>query len=99
MDFNTWKDMVDRTRELENSLGLGVKRVEDNELETVILQRRAIRVKSDLAIGSKITEKDLEFLRPCPSDALPPYELKKIIGKVLAKNIKSGDHIRWTDFE
>ena len=99
MDFNTWKDMVDRTRELENSLGMEVKKVEDNELETVILQRRAIRVKNDLPIGSKVTEKDLEFLRPCPSDALPPYELKKILGKILMKNIKSGDYIRWEDFE
>lgn len=99
MDFKSWKDMVDRTRELEKSLGLEVKKVEDNELETVILQRRAIRVKNYLPIGSKVTEKDLEFLRPCPSDALPPYELKKILGKILVKNIKSGDYIRWEDFE
>jgi N-acetylneuraminate synthase len=38
MDSDTWRDMVDRTRELENSLGVDIKKVEDNEMETVILQ-------------------------------------------------------------
>ena len=99
MDFNSWRDMVDRTRELENSLGLEVKKVEENELETVILQRRSIRVKKDLIIGNIINEKDLEFLRPCPKDALPPYELEKIIGKKLLENIKSGDYIKWTSIK
>jgi sialic acid synthase SpsE len=95
MNFNSWQDMVDRTRELENSLGLEIKKVEDNELETVILQRRAIRIKKDLMVGDIVSEEDLEFLRPCPEDALPPYELKKVIGKKLKENIKSGDYIKW----
>jgi N-acetylneuraminate synthase len=99
MDFNTWKDMVDRTRELENSLGLEIKKVEDNELETVVLQRRSIRAKKDLMIGDRVNEKDLEFLRPCPDGALPPYELKKILDKVLVEDIKSGDHIKWTNLK
>jgi len=99
MDFNSWRDMVDRTRELENSLGLEIKKVEENELETVILQRRSIRVKKDLIIGNIINEKDLEFLRPCPKDALPPYELEKIIGKKLLENIKTGDYIKWTSIK
>jgi sialic acid synthase SpsE len=96
MNFNTWKDMVDRTRELEASLGLEIKKVEDNEAETVVLQRRAIRAKKDLVIGSIIREHDLEFLRPCPKDALPPYELDKILDKELVENIKSGNYIKWT---
>jgi N-acetylneuraminate synthase len=99
MDFNTWKDMVDRTRELENSLGLETKKVEDNELETVVLQRRSIRAKKDLMIGDRVNEKDLEFLRPCPDGALPPYELKKVLDKVLVENIKSGDYIKWTNLK
>ena len=31
MDPRTWREMVDHTRELENALGDGVKKVEDNE--------------------------------------------------------------------
>ncbi len=36
MDPAGWRDMVNRTRELEAALGGGVKRVADNELETVV---------------------------------------------------------------
>lgn len=99
MDFDSWKDMVDRTRELEKSLGTEIKKVEDNEEETVVLQRRAIRAKKDLSVGDVICEDDLEVLRPCPIDAIPPYELEKIIGKVLAENIRSGDCLKWTNIK
>lgn len=95
MNFKTWKEMVDRTRELELSLGAEIKRVEKNEQETVIVQRRAIRVKKDLEVGHVITENDLEFLRPCPVDAIPPYEYKKILGKKIALNLKAGEYIKW----
>ena len=97
MDHNTWKDMVDRTRELESALGSEVKRVEDNELETVVLQRRSIRAKSDMAAGSIISEQNVEFLRPCPEHALPPYEFNNILNKTLLTNIRAGDCIKWAD--
>jgi len=99
MDFNTWKDMVDRTRELENALGLETKKVEDNEKETVTLQRRAIRVKKKLTAGDLINEDDLEFLRPCPKDALPPHELERVLNKELVENIKAGDYIKWASIK
>ena len=87
--------MVDRTRELEKSLGSKIKKIEDNEIETVVLQRRAIRANKDLSTGDIIKESDLVFLRPCPSEALPPYELEKIIGKKIIEPIKSGDCLKW----
>jgi sialic acid synthase SpsE len=99
MDFDSWKSMVDRTRELENSLGIELKKVEDNEKETVVLQRRAIRVKKDLKAGDIVYEDDLDFLRPCPNDALPPYELEKIINKRLKIDVKSGGYLKWTNFK
>jgi sialic acid synthase SpsE len=99
MDFNTWKSMVDRTRELENSLGVEIKKVEDNEIETVVLQRRSIRIKKDMVAGDVIIEDDLEFLRPCPEGALPPYELEKILGKKLTEDIKSGDYIKCSNIK
>ena len=89
--------MVDRTRELEHSLGNELKKVEDNEKETVVLQRRSIRAKKDLLIGKVISDDDLEILRPCPEDAIPPYDLEKIIGKQIVEEVKSGDCLRWTN--
>lgn len=99
MDPKSWRDMVDRTRELENGLGVGIKRVEGNETETVILQRRAIRLGANLAAGSVLTLEHLTVLRPCPSDGLPPYEMERVIGKRIRRNIGVGEHLRWIDLE
>lgn len=90
---------MDRSRELENSLGAGCKKIEFNEKETVILQRRSIRVKTDLPQGFTLARNDLSVLRPCPDGALPPYEMTNVIGKQLRRPIKAGDHLRWNDIE
>ncbi len=97
MDPKSWRDMVERTRELENALGVGIKRVEDNEKETVVLQRRAIRTATSLKAGNILTRDQLTVLRPCPADGLPPYEMHKIVGKRIARNIGVGEHLRWID--
>lgn len=97
MNPKTWKEMVFKTRELEDALGYGVKKLEKNEYETVVLQRRAIRAASDLSIGTLISNKNTFPLRPCPKDGIPPYKIDEIEGKSLNKNIKKGDLIRISD--
>jgi len=99
MDPRSWREMVDRTRELENALGNGVKKVEENEEQTVILQRRAIRLASKLSAGAVLQRGDLEVLRPCPNDGLPPYLLNKVIGRTLRQDMQKGEHLKWIDLE
>ena len=99
MDFTSWKEMVDRVRELELALGTRVKKIEDNEKETVVLQRRSIRARYDLKNGSIITRDMLEFLRPCPENSLPPYFLKDILGKILTNNVDSGECLTWQNLK
>ena len=41
----TWKDMVIQTRILEKSMGDGRKKIEDNEKQSSIIQRRSIRAR------------------------------------------------------
>jgi N-acetylneuraminate synthase len=97
LDPRAWREMVDRTRELENALGDGVKKVEHNEAETVILQRRAIRARRDIAVGERIDRQDLTVLRPCPVGALPPYAIGQLVGTRATRFIKKGDHLRMQD--
>ncbi len=99
MNPKTWREMVDRSRELEYSLGTGVKIIEKNEQETVILQRRCIRVKDTLASGTIITEDNVEELRPAPRDAVFPYQKKDILGKKLNCVKVKGEQINSTDLE
>jgi len=89
--------MVEATRELEFALGDGEKGIEKNERETVIIQRRALRAAKDLCIGEIIDEKMFEALRPCPTEAISPMEVQKIIGKTLKVNIARGNIITWDD--
>ena len=77
MTFNTWKDMVLRSRELEVSLGDGLKKIEKNEIETSVVQRRSICVKENIDNGRILQKKDIQFLRPCPVDSIEPFEFKK----------------------
>ena len=97
MDPRTWREMVDRTRELQAALGTAIKDVEENEKETVVLQRRAIRMREDIKAGTELSHNLLEVLRPCPDDALPPYHLNEIIGRKVTRDVKAGEHLRWND--
>ena len=94
-----WREMVDRTRELEYALGTGVKQVEENERETVVLQRRAVCAGNNLAAETALTREHLTVLRPCPADGIPPYRLNKLIGKRLRRDVAAGEYLRWTDLE
>ena len=94
-----WKEMVDRSVELKMALGNEQKKVMQNENETRIVQRRAIRCNKELKIGKILKESDLDFLRPCPPDGLPPYKWDKIVGKKINKNIYKGDIIKISDLD
>lgn len=99
MNPKAWREMVERTRELGYALGEGVKKVEDNEKQTVILQRRSIRFTSDLPAGTKIQSEHLTVLRPCPVDGLPPYYIDEVVGKQIRHDVNIGEHIKWNDLE
>ena len=95
----TWKEMVERTRELELALGDGCKRIEGNEQETVIVQRRAVRAKYTLEAGTILADDMLEELRPAPRDAVFPHQKSEIIGRRLRQNKEQRDYLRFIDIE
>lgn len=99
MDPKTWRDMVERTRELEAALGGGVKQIEENERDTAVVQRRSLRLGHDLKQGTVIQKSDLTALRPCPADGIAPYHINGLVGRTLRLAMRKGDHLRWTDLE
>ena len=91
MEPGAWREMVDRTRELEAALGPREKRVMENEHAAAVVQRRALRAARALDAGTVLTQADVVALRPCPADGLPPYALDQIVGRRLRVGVEPGD--------
>jgi len=94
MDPVGWKTMVQSTRLLEASLGGPVKKVENNEKETVILQRRAVRAIRKISAGEKLNRNMIEFQRPCPMNAMKPNEFDSRVGKILMSDVEKGEYLK-----
>lgn len=93
MNPTSWKEMVDRSRELELALGNGNKKIEENEKRSVVVQQRSLCAVRDMMEGDEIQEKDLEALRPCPENAYRPYEIKYLLGRKIRTAVKKGQPI------
>ena len=97
MTPQTWKDMVDRTRELERALGSGDKAVAGNEEQTVIVQRRCLRAARDIQIGETFSRDMIDVLRPATPGAIMPYEIEAVVGLRALINIPEGRELHWAD--
>ncbi len=95
----TWKEMVERARELELAMGDGCKRIEDNEQETIIVQRRCMRLRRGMQKGEALKLEDMEALRPASVGAVQPYEAKLLVGKVLQRDKCRGQELYFSDVE
>ena len=91
MDPNSWRKMVNNTRLLETAMGLSLKKIEDNEKETVVLQRRSIRLIKNKFKGEILKIEDIQFQRPCPENAISVNDINKIVGKKISNNKDNGD--------
>lgn len=99
MNPETWRDMIDASNELYMALGDGVKRIEENEQETSIVQRRALRYSRGLKREDTVKESDLIAVRPIPSVGLPPYMKTQIVGKKIKKDVEVDDLVKLEDVE
>ena len=71
--------------------------VRDNEKETYVLQRRCLRTTRELKAGEVLTTDLLEALRPAPAGSVLPYELEKVVGKKLNRDLDAGANLKWGD--
>jgi sialic acid synthase SpsE len=93
-----WRHMVDTANEVFYALGDGEKRIEENEISSRIVQQRCLRASHDLTIGTVLSAENVEALRPCPDEALRPYEVKEYIGRTLSVPLKQGEHFTKESF-
>ncbi len=94
MNPKSWKEMVDRSYELFDSLGDGNKVVEKNEQQAYEVQRRSICVNKNVKINHILSIDDIIMLRPYHNDSFHPYELQQVLGKKINKNLSEGQSVR-----
>lgn len=97
MSPKDWREMVDRTREIELSLGSTIKSVASNEVNTIVVQRRCVRAARDLPAGTPISREDIEVLRPSPVGSVKPNEIPNLLGKSTRGEITKGSAIYWSN--
>ncbi len=97
MTPGAWREMVDRTRELERALGSADKFVAENERQTVIVQRRCLRAARDIRAGEPITREMIAVLRPATPGAIEPQEIPNVLETCALHDIPAGKELRWTD--
>ena len=98
LDPTAWREMVTEARILEMALGDGIKKIESNEIEARIVQRRALRFSRDIKAGESIDVDDLMALRPCPADGIDPFDKEELIGKLLLKDVVTDDLVTRSHF-
>ena len=77
----------------------GNRKIENNEIETSILQRRCLRAARNLKKGEIIKKEMFDILRPAPISSIPPYKIDDILGKRLLKDLVLGEELIWSDIQ
>lgn len=84
----SWAKMVEDVRILERTLGDGSKKIELNEKQSVIVQRRGAWLNRKVNKGEVLRDEMIDFLRPCPSKSIDIFEIHKYLGKKFNKPMK-----------
>lgn len=95
--FNELEKFVDDAKELELCLGDGIKKIEENEKLTSVIQRRGLYTNKTLHSGQILTRSDIDILRPCIKEGFCASELELIINKQIKKKLIKGDLLRKED--
>lgn len=92
-DPASFRDYVSSVRAAEASLGDGVKRPAEAELENRTFARRSYHATRDLTVGHRIADTDVTLLRP--ATGLPPSA--RVVGRTVARPVAAGQPVTEDD--
>lgn len=88
-----FKEMVVAIRQVEKSLGDGIKRPAPGELAVMPAARRSLVAARDIAAGEIITESCLTAKRP--GTGIPPNFWDVVVGRQARRDIAAGSILNW----
>ena len=97
MDEKNCKDLIANSKIIKSMLG-GSKEPAKEEKVTIDFAFATVVSITEIKIGDKLTSENIWVKRPGTGDIKAEF-FNDLIGKISKKNIKSGQHINWDDFE
>ena len=91
-----FSQMVKLIRDVEKALGDGIKKIENSEKETRIIQRRSVFTIREVQKGEKFSKENIKCLRPALGIDASKYNL--ILNKKAKKRLKPFTAIKKSDF-
>jgi N-acetylneuraminate synthase/N,N'-diacetyllegionaminate synthase len=88
-----FRSLVRAIRNVEQSLGDGVKRPAACELKNMAVARKSIVAAQPIAKGEVITREKLAIKRP--GNGIPPKELGKLLGQRASRAIAADEVLNW----
>lgn len=89
------RKMVRDLHRAKEALGDGVKRQYASESKPLFKMGKKVVASHDMKAGTEISSLDLAL--KSPNDGIPPYQIYGVIGKVLVRDIREDESIRWED--
>ena len=93
------KSFVDAIRDLEVSLGSGIRKIDKKEMDKRDAVRRSVFTKEEAKKGTLLKDVEVEFRRPGFGIQPDKYELLIAKNSVLIKDIKKNTIIKFQDLE
>jgi len=86
LDPAEFRELIVGVRDIERSLGDGIKRPSDSELKNMYAMRRSLVATSDLPAGTILSAAHLGTKRP--ANGLPPRMLDQVVGRRLKVDLR-----------
>ena len=87
------RKMVRDLHRCQAAMGDGVKRVYESEVTPIMKMGKKLVAARNLPVGHVIKPEDIAI--KSPGDGLPPYEIDKIVGRMVLNELKTDDDIRF----
>jgi N,N'-diacetyllegionaminate synthase len=93
LEPDEFRKMVEAIRNVELSMGDGIKRPASCEMGNIRIARKSVVAKSPIEPGEKFTEQNIALKRP--GYGIQPKDVSKILGMVAKVPFDTDDVITW----
>lgn len=89
--------MIKGIRNIEKAIGTGIKQPSKSEVKNILVARKSIHISQNLPIHHILKKEDLVMKRP--GSGISPFDLRKVVGKKLIKDIAADTLLTYDDIK